>query len=91
MQSNVVCNVFTNFFCMEILEPSIMRFFLWKIGQWCRVKLADFMRYSIPGADKATLNDIKILHHSSNFVVVDKSFDVLINSDDSNDKVLQNQ
>ena len=72
------------------LESLIMRLLLWKVEQWCRTRLTDFLRYGVGGATRATLNDIRILHRSSHFVVVDKKFDVLINSDDSDVKVFKN-
>ena len=67
-----------------------MRLLLWKVEQWCRTRLTDFLRYGVGRASRATLDDIRIIYRSSNFVVVDKKFDVLINSDDSDVKVFYN-
>lgn len=86
MPSSAQC-LFVFLHMEDIIEPLIMRLFLWKVEQWCRVKLTSFLRYGIGRATKATLDDIEILHRSSNFIIVNKKFDVLINSDDSNNKV----
>jgi hypothetical protein len=57
------------------------------------IKVADqrdnfcYFRY-FTGSDKVTRSgDIKVLHQSSDFLVVDKCYDVLINSDDPGVKV----
>lgn len=49
--------------------------------------ISAYFRY-FTGSDKVTRSgDIKVLHQSSDFLVVDKCYDVLINSDDPGVKV----
>jgi hypothetical protein len=51
------------------------------------VTISAYFRY-FTGSDKVTRSgDIKVLHQSSDFLVVDKCYDVLINSDDPGVKV----
>ncbi|XP_046452823.1 RNA pseudouridylate synthase domain-containing protein 1-like, partial [Daphnia pulex] len=51
------------------------------------VTISAYFRY-FTGSDKVTRSgDIKVLHQSSDFLVVDKCYDVLINSDDPGVKI----
>lgn len=51
------------------------------------VSVSALFRY-LTGSDKTARSvDIRVLHQSSDFLVVDKCFDVLINSDDPGVKV----
>ena len=73
---------------MELIIDLVMQFTFWTAKLWLRVKLVDLMRYGIGQAQKATIDDIEILHSSLNFIVVNKRYDVLINSDDRKVKVI---
>merc|ERR1712071_275324 len=47
----------------------------------------DLLRYGLGPATTATLDDIELVHSSQNFLVFNKRYDVLINSDDRKIKV----
>ena len=72
---------------MEFLIESTMRLILDKLQLWVKVKMCDLFRYGIGQARSATLDDIEVVHSSQNYLVLNKRYDVLINSDDRNIKV----
>ena len=67
-----------------------MIYSLWrKYKSWISLKVTRVFRYVIGSAKLATMKDIRVLCHSENFLVVDKPFDVVINSNDPTIKVLK--
>jgi len=72
---------------MEYVIESTMRLILNQFELWLRVKLCDFFRYGIGQARAATLDDIEVIHSSQNFLVLNKRYDLMINSNDRNIKV----
>ena len=74
---------------MEFIIESTMRLILDRFQLWIRIKLCDIFRYGIGQAQSATLDDIEVVHSSHNFLVCNKRYDVLINSDDKKIKVNQ--
>ncbi|XP_030840125.1 RNA pseudouridylate synthase domain-containing protein 1-like [Strongylocentrotus purpuratus] len=58
-----------------------------KVQVFLRWKYAHFWRVNMGMNSPASIDDIKILYKSENFVAVDKHYDVKINSDDPKDTI----
>ena len=65
----------------------IIHAWVFKLKLCFSVSVAAFFRYLTRSDKTARSVDIRVLHQSSDFLVVDKCFDVLINSDDPGVKV----
>lgn len=73
---------------MEEFCELTMKFALLSAKSWIRSAFQKILGLQKARMPTASIDDIRILHRSNNFIVVDKHYDVLINSDDPNDKVI---
>lgn len=72
---------------MEALVELAMQFIILTAKSWIKSAFFKLLGQKKARVPTASIDDIRILHHSANFIVVDKRYDILINSDDPNDKV----
>lgn len=74
----------------QILIELLSQYAGWKFTSWLRVKVFHLfllMRSSVPLRRANYVRSVSIIHKSSYFVVVDKPYDMLINSDNPSIKV----